>query len=88
MAKNRPDTCHQVYLALRRSWWYGFAFSTGYHMLIQDWLGLEGYIAFAREHWVDIHWSVGLMLATAGLGLWVCMLNRFHWLEEEKEHGS
>lgn len=77
-----------LYLALRRSFWYGMTFSIGFHMLVQDWLGLEEYIIFVREHWVNVHWIVGLLLATGGLFLHTALMGRFHWLrEKEKEDG-
>lgn len=74
-----------LFLALRRSFWYGFAFSTGVHMFVQDWHGQEGYIEFVRTHWVDLHWGVGLLIAALGFTLHQAMLGRFHWLAESKE---
>ncbi len=78
------STCRQTWLALRRAFWYGIGFSTGTHMLIQDWMGLEGYIAFVREHWWDIHWVVGLSIAAFSLYAWTGLLGRFEWLKEKE----
>jgi hypothetical protein len=79
-----------LYMALRRSWWYGFAFSTGFSMLIQDYMGLERYIVYLREHWVNLPWVVGLLIAACGLFFHTALLARFAWLnetEKEEEHG-
>lgn len=76
-----------LYMAIRRSFWYGMAFSIGFDMLLQDWLGLEGYIAFVREHWREVHWGVGATIAASGLFLFNSMLGRFYWLKE-KDNGS
>jgi hypothetical protein len=46
------DSPQQVFMAIRRSYWYGFFSYMGINMLIQDYLGLEGYIAFVRENWM------------------------------------
>ena len=83
-------TCKQVYMALRRAWWYGMFFSIGFNMLIQDWMGLEGYIVFLREHWVDVHWVVGLSITAFALYAWIGLLIRHSWLLEgkEKEDGN
>ena len=78
----------KVYMALNRTYWYGFATYMGINMLIQDWLGLEGYIAFVREHWVNIHWVIGLLIAASGIFLRVAIMARFSWLLKEKENGN
>lgn len=88
MTKTELGTCKDTYLALRRAWWYGVVCSTGFHMLIQDWLGLEGYILFVREHWTNVHWVVGLVLTAGSMCLWIGMLTRFDWLNQEKEDGE
>lgn len=41
------------------SFWCGLIVHAGITMFIQDWLGLEQYIVFAREHWWDMHWLWG-----------------------------
>lgn len=87
------DSPQQVFMAIRRSYWYGFFSYMGINMLIQDYLGLEGYIAFVRENWMNLHWVVGLVIAGACMALRVAMLDRFNWLErsewkvKEKEYG-
>lgn len=75
----------EVYMALKRSWWYGFAFAIGFNMMVQDYMGLEKYLAYTQEHWIDIPWIVGLLIAAFGLYLHVGMLGRFAWLDETKE---
>ena len=77
----------KVYMAMNRAYWYGFATYMGINMLIQDYMGLEGYIVFVREHWVNMHWVVGLLIAASGIFLRVALRTRFSWLKE-KEHGS
>jgi len=42
--------------------WCGWIASSGLHMFIQDWLGLEGYITFAREHWVHMSYMWGAIM--------------------------
>lgn len=69
-----------LYKSLVRSWYYGIAFYMGFTMLIQDYLGLEGYIEFVRTHWTDLHWIVGLLIAACGIFLEIGMLVRWHWL--------
>ena len=83
------ETKETLYKALRRSFWYGLAFGIGFDMLIQDWLGLEGYISFVRQNWNEVHWVVGLSIAAFALYAYTGMLGRFHWLKEkENEEGS
>lgn len=41
----------------------GFLFAVGLHMTIEDTLGLEGYIAFCRDQWVNLSPSVGITYA-------------------------
>jgi hypothetical protein len=81
---DKPNTAI-LYYAIRRSFWYGLGFGFGFDMLIQDWLGLEGYIEFVREHWREIHWMWGLMIAASCMFLYNAMLGRFHWLTEKEE---
>lgn len=45
----------------------GMIFSTGIDMAIQDWYGLERYIAVVNAHWVYAPWWVGALIAIAGL---------------------
>ncbi len=49
------------------SFWCGWLSDSGLHMFIQDYLGLEGYIEFAREHWWHIHWMWGASMFTLAL---------------------
>ncbi len=85
---NKPAT-NVLYLAMRRSYWYGFFTYLGFNMFIQDYLGLEEFIAFVREHWVNVHWIVGLLICAGSLVFYIGLLTRFHWLtltdEELKE---
>lgn len=48
-----------IHKLMSRSFLCGFFAQLGIHMFVQDWLGLEGYIAFAREHWWHISWVWG-----------------------------
>ncbi len=65
------------------SFWCGFAVNTGIHMAVQDWYGLEGYIEFCREHWIDLHWLVGVTIAVVAgylymsrrLRVWTFVMN-------------
>ena len=85
------ETPQQIFLAIKRAYWYGFFSYMGINMLIQDYLGLERYLVFARENWVDIHWAVGLSIAAICMMLRIAMLDRFGWLERatwEKEYGK
>ena len=52
-----------------RGWIGGMMFAVGLAMFRQDSLGLQGYIEWVRLNWVDLHWSVGLMLALGGFAL-------------------
>ena len=49
----------------------GCAGNVGIHMTVQDWYGLEGYIEFCREHWIDLHWIWGALIATTALYLYL-----------------
>ena len=77
--ENRP-TSKQTFWAMRRAFFYGMFFYMGFNMLLQDYLGLEGYITFVRTHWTELHWGIGLLIAAFGLFLHVGLLGRFHWL--------
>ena len=49
----------------------GWLFSVGYHMGIQDAMGLEGYIKFMRKGWIELSPLVGaLVVALACKSLW------------------
>ena len=37
----------------------GILLASSLSMFMQDWLGLEGYIEFCRNHWVNLHWAIG-----------------------------
>lgn len=74
-----------LYYAIRRSFFYGVGWAFGFNMLLQDWMGLEGYIAFVRRNWVELHWGWGLILAAVCMLLYTGMLGRFHWLKEKEE---
>jgi hypothetical protein len=78
------NTPKQVYMAINRSYWYGFFSYMGVNMFIQDWLGLEGYIAFVERNWADLHWGVGLVIAALAMTLKFAIASRFSWLNEEK----
>jgi hypothetical protein len=38
------------------SFWRGLVLCSALHGVLQDWLGLEGYIQFCRDHWVHMSW--------------------------------
>ena len=40
----------------------GSIFAIGFYTFIQDWLGLEGYIQFIRDNWIDMHWIAGITI--------------------------
>lgn len=47
----------------------------GIYMFIQDYLGLEEYIEFLRNHWINLHWGWGLASATVGvIGATLCTI--------------
>lgn len=50
-------------IKLSASFFYGLGFWAGIHMLIQDWMGLEGYIEYLREAWINLPWWVGASAA-------------------------
>lgn len=41
----------------------GFTVAVGLEMALQDWYGLEGWIAHLREEWVPLSPAWGLMVA-------------------------
>lgn len=41
----------------------GMGFTAALFMLIQDWMGLEGYIEYLRGAWINLPWWVGGGLA-------------------------
>ena len=43
----------------------GFFCAVGHHMYVMDSRGLEEYIEFCREYWMDLHWGVGLTISLA-----------------------
>lgn len=59
----------------------GFFFHIGYSMAVQDWLGLERYIQLCRDNWLDLHWTVGALIAA--LCLW-----GFSSIHVKFQHGS
>lgn len=69
------------------SFWCGFLVQGGINMAVQDWHGLEGYIEFCREHWVDLHWLVGATIAGAAfvvyMGRRLRVLNFLETLNEK-----
>lgn len=46
------------------AWFGGWGTSLGVHITLMDWLGLEAYIAYCRENWIEISylWGVGAIL--------------------------
>ena len=51
------------------TFWLGF-FTCGFGQLaIQDWYGLDGYIARLQDNWVELHWSVFAVQAVITLVL-------------------
>jgi len=53
------------------SFWCGFMTDVGIHMAVQDWYGLERYIEFCREHWIDLPWTVGALIAGVAVYLYI-----------------
>lgn len=47
---------------LTRSFWCGFFVHAFFTLFVQDWMGLERYVASVREHWVNISWLVWVPL--------------------------
>lgn len=43
----------------------GIVFSSSVHGILQDALGLEGYIQFVRNHWVTMHWGFWFVISCA-----------------------
>ena len=74
----------KVYRALKRSFVYGYLACAGMHMLIQDALGLEGYIQHVREHWINMPWVIGLGIVLIALALYIGMLHRFSFLNQDE----
>jgi hypothetical protein len=54
--------------------WCGVGAHAGFGILLQDAMGLEGYIAHVREHWVNLHPIVGATLCASFL--WAFFLIR------------
>jgi len=40
---------------------------SGIYMAVQDYMGLEGWIEWLRDHWVDLPWGVGAIGASIGV---------------------
>ena len=36
----------------------GMLFMLGVYGFLQDWMGLDGYIAYVTRNWTELHWSV------------------------------
>lgn len=53
------------------------------NILIQDWLGLEGYIVFVQENWIHLHWGVGATLL--GISIYFYFLLRNHITRKVEE---
>jgi hypothetical protein len=45
----------------------GAAFFAGCYLAFQDYLGLEGYIAHCRDHWVQLSPIFGIAIAAVAL---------------------
>lgn len=60
-----------------RAYWYGFFTYVGINMCIQDSMGLEGYVTFVRQHWVELHPVVGAALAAVCCVLFIGLQARF-----------
>ena len=74
----------KVYAALKRSFVYGYLACVGMHMLIQDLLGLEKYVLHVQENWIDLPWAIGLGITLICLVLYVAMLHRFSFLDQDE----
>ena len=68
------------------SFFRGLALCSALHGVLQDWLGLEGYIQFCREHWVNLSWWLWVPLIIALLiGEVVATINKH--LEQRRARG-
>lgn len=45
----------------------GMVYLWGMFMCVQDFYGMDHYIEYVRNNWVDMHWSVGLTISCFGL---------------------
>lgn len=52
---------------LSRGYLSGVLVMLGISMGIQDWMGLEAYLAYARSHWVEMPWTIGALICLFGL---------------------
>lgn len=52
---------------MKSGWAAGLCFMGGFHMFVQDLMGLEMYIQYLRNHWVDLSWWVGFSIMVLGL---------------------
>jgi len=46
-----------------KAFWYGMFTSMAMYMSFQDYLGLEGYVAYCKGHWMNLSPFVGAGLA-------------------------
>lgn len=41
--------------------WRGFVIASLLNCTLQDWMGVDRYTQFAKNHWITLHWSVWLL---------------------------
>lgn len=56
--------------------WAGLVFHSGITMFKQDLMGLEKYITYLENMWIDMHWIVGLLIAAMALTIFVVELRQ------------
>lgn len=54
-----------VFLAFMAGW----TVFGGLNVFFQDYLGLEGYISYVREHWIELNSIWGLLITASGFFL-------------------
>jgi len=47
---------------IKESFWLGFVFAFSFVGFIQDWLGMDQYLEYVANHWVNIHWAFWIFL--------------------------
>lgn len=55
----------------------GMYLHAGLSMVHQDTMGLEAYIKYLNENWVDFHWGVGATIAIIAFSFLILQSTRF-----------